>query len=95
MSFFYVAAISYLSSPSILDPGIDEPPYSEFFEQFEPLLKSPLSKVVHHHKPSYTAFDSIHICLFKGAFSCMGPVILALINKCLSSGCIPCMEDQN
>jgi len=59
------------------------------FEQFEPISLSFLEEIVLHMKSTNCPMDFIPTKLLKEVFTTVGPFLLVLINKCLSSGFVP------
>ena len=73
---------------SVQDPSVFTAS-SAVFHQFEPVSLSTLTEIVEHLRPANCPSDSIPSHLFKEVFSSVQSFILLLINRCLSSGCVP------
>ena len=75
-------------SPSASDPSVSVP-CSAVFDQFEPVTLSFLQELFGHLKPSGSPNDAVPPRLFKKVSPTVGPSVIVLINRSLSSGVVP------
>lgn len=84
-----VMSVRALSSSSISPDQSATTPHVPVFDHFEPISLASLSDVVKHTKTTICPLDVFPTKLLKEVFSTVGPVLLVLMNTCLSSGCVP------
>ncbi|XP_005749552.1 RNA-directed DNA polymerase from mobile element jockey-like, partial [Pundamilia nyererei] len=89
--YFFVNKISSLQSaipPPPFNPCVS-PSCQSAFNQFELISLSQLHETVCKVKSTNCSTDAIPSRLLKQVLDSVGPVLLVLINACLSSGCFP------